>query len=170
MNELASVLKSIRSCTAAFTGHRTYKGEVDNELRLVIRNLYERGITRFLCGMSWGFDLAAGRLVAEFKRDYPLVELIAVEPYAGFRSLFHGEAGKLYDEVMAAADFRVVVGEDDKGIYMLRNNYLVDNASLVVAWYNNTPRGGTAYTVRRARKSSVELINLNPDPQLDLEF
>lgn len=170
MDNYLAVLESIKAYTASFTGHRTYNGETDDELRLLIRHLYERGITRYLCGMSWGFDLMAGRLVAEFKQEYPHVELVAVEPFEGFRDLFSGEDGRLYDAVLAAADERVIVGEDSKGVYMLRNDYLVDNASLMVAWYNNIPRGGTAYTVRRARKRRVEIVNLYPDPQLDLEF
>jgi hypothetical protein len=76
----------------------------------------------------------------------------------------------LYDRILTAADARVVVGENDKGAYMLRNDYLVNNASVVVAWYNNIPRGGTAYTVRRARKNRVEVVNLYPEPQLELDF
>lgn len=170
MSESISVMESIRHSSAAFTGHRKYGGEADDELRLVVQDLYNRGITRFLCGMSWGFDLAAGRCVAELKQEYPYVELVAVEPFEGFRELFSGDAARLYDEVLAAADYRVVVCDNERGAYMLRNDYLVDNAALVVAWYNNIPRGGTAYTVRRARKCHVEVVNLYPDPQLDLEF
>ena len=120
--------------------------------------------------MSWGFDLAAGRCVLEFKEKNPWVELIAVEPFAEFGSLFEGADKELYDRILAAAEERVVVGENDKGAYMMRNDYLVNNASVVVAWYNNIPRGGTAYTVRRARKNRVEVVNLYPEPQLELEF
>ena len=170
MNDFYPVLDEMRRCTAAFTGHRTYKGVADAELMMTIADLHKRGITRFLCGMSWGFDLAAGRCVLEFKEKNPWVELIAVEPCAEFGSLFSGADKELYDKILAAADARVVVGENDKGAYMLRNDYLVNNASVVVAWYNNIPRGGTAYTVRRARKNRVEVVNLYPEPQLDLDF
>ena len=170
MDDFSSVLDDVRRCTAAFTGHRTYKGEADAELMMTIADLHRRGITRFLCGMSWGFDLAAGRCVLEFKEKNPGVKLVTVEPFAEFGSLFDGADKELYDRVLVAADERIVVGENDKGAYMLRNDYLVNNASVVVAWYNNIPRGGTAYTVRRARKNRVEVVNLYPEPQLELEF
>ena len=170
MNDFSLPSEQLRRTTVAFTGHRTYKGEVDDELRCVVRELYAVGIRRFLCGMSWGFDLAAGRCVLEFKEKNPWVELIAVEPFAEFGSLFEGADKELYDRILAAAEERVVVGENDKGAYMMRNNYLVNNASVMVAWYNNIPRGGTAYTVRRARKNRVEVVNLYPEPQLELEF
>lgn len=160
----------MRCCTVAFTGRRSYRGEADDELRRVISDLHERGLSRFLCGMSWGWDLAAGSAVAEFKRTHPYVELVAVEPFAEFRSLFSGEDGELYDKVLAAATERIVVGEQTESAYRLRNDFLVDNASVVVAWWDGEPRGGTAYTVRRARKSRVEVVNLYPDAQLELEF
>lgn len=170
MESICDILQSARCCTVAFTGRRHYAGEADEELRLVVRDLCERGFSRFLCGMSWGFDLAAGRIVAEYKREHPYVELIAVEPFEGFRQLFSGEDAAVYDMLLEVADERVVVSEEKEGAYMLRNDYLVDNATVVVAWWDLISRGGTAYTVRRARKQRVEVINLYPDPQLELEI
>ena len=170
MNDFYVPSEQLRRTTVAFTGHRTYKGEVDDELRCVVRELYAVGIRRFLCGMSWGFDLAAGECVAALKREHSDVVLVAVEPFATFRSLFSGVAAEQYDRVLAAADERIVVGDDERGAYMLRNDYLVDNSRLVVAWYNYSPRGGTAYTVKRAERNRVEVTNLYPQPQLEFEF
>ena len=170
MNSIATHLELLNSRTVAFTGRRTYAGEADEELSMVVCDLCERGFTRFLCGMSWGFDLAAARVVVECRKRYPSVELVVVEPFAEFRSMFSGEDAVLYDEVLAAANERVAVGENDKQTYMRRNDFLVDNASVVVAWWEGNQRGGTAYTVKRARKRGVEVINLYPQPQLELEF
>ena len=170
MTHISSQLLPLKSRTVAFTGRRTYGGEVDEELRLAVCDLCERGYTRFLCGMSWGFDLAAARVVMECRKSYPTIELVAVEPFAEFRMMFSGEVAALYDRVLAAADERVVVGEDDKAAYMRRNDYLVDNASVVIAWWEGKPRGGTAYTIRKARKQRVEVVNLYPQPQLELKF
>lgn len=159
-----------RKITAAFTGRRTYSGEGDEELRELLHYLYERGYRRFLCGMAWGFDLAAGRQVEMLKAEKEDVVLIAVEPFAEFGSMFSGEDALLYERLLRVADERVVVGERCEAAYMRRNDFLVDNASLVVAWWDNLPRGGTAYTVRRARHQRVEVANLYPDAQLELEF
>ena len=171
MDNLFASIHSLRQRTVAFTGHRSYYGQADDELRALVRDLVERGFTRFLCGMAWGFDLAAGRVVRELKREFAEIELIAVEPFAEFRSLFSGEDGALYDALVEVATERVVVSDEDSTmVYMRRNDYLVDNASLVVAWCDGRGRGGTTYTVERARKSRVEVINLYPEPQLELEF
>lgn len=158
------------SLTVAFTGHRTYQSEADGELRQLLEELYVDGARRYLCGMAWGFDLSAGEAVVAHKHLHSDVELVAVEPFTEFRSLFRGKDGERYDALIAAADCRVVVGENNMGAYMRRNDYLVDHSSLVVAWWDGRRDGGTAYTALRARRKGREVINLYPDPQLHLPF
>ncbi len=139
----------------AFTGHRGYGGEADAELRRVTERLYAEGYRCFITGMSWGFDLAAGLAVAESKRLHD--------------DLFEGRWAEAYDAVLAAADERVCVCDSKSpSSYMRRNDYLVDNSALLVAWYDGSPRGGTAYTVKRARRMRMTVINLKPSPQLEL--
>ena len=122
-----------------------------------------------MCGMAWGFDLAAGEAVAEAKKHCSEIELVAVVPYDGFGSLFRGDDAVQYGRVMAAADEVVVVSEQGgDAAFRRRNDYLVDNASIVVAWFDGVPRGGTAYTVRRARHSRLPVVNLMHNPQLEL--
>lgn len=158
-----------KDITVSFTGHRTYQGEVNEHLRDVVRELYDRGFRRFLIGMAWGFDLAAGKAVIELKARHGDVELIAVLPYADFGKLFHDVELALYDEVLAAADEVVVVSEMGGNLsFIRRNNFLVDNASIVVAWWRHGVKGGTTYTVKRAIKHGCELLNLCPPQELEL--
>ena len=162
-------MNSRRNITVAFTGHRTYCGEANSDLHQTILKLSEEGFTRFLCGMAWGFDLAAGEAVAEAKKHCSEIELVAVVPYDGFGGLFRGDDAEQYGRVMAAADEVVVVSEQGgDAAFRRRNDYLVDNASIVVAWFDGEPRGGTAYTVRRARHSRLPVVNLMHNPQLEL--
>ena len=158
------------SIAVAFTGHRTYRSEADEELRQLLEELYAAGARRYLCGMAWGFDLSAGEAVVQHKLLHEDVELVAVEPFAEFRSLFRGEDAERYDALIEVADRRVVVGENNVGAYMRRNDYLVDHSSLVVAWWDGRRDGGTAYTALRARRKGREVVNLYPDPQLNLPF
>ena len=160
-----------RAKTVSFTGHRTYRGEGDEELRNIVYYLYGQGYRCFLCGMAWGFDLAAGRVVAELKSSFDDVELIAVEPFERFSELFSGDDVALYEDIMGVASDRVVASDEEGvGAYMRRNDFLVDNASVVVAWWDGKPRSGTAYTVKRAERNRVEVTNLYPQPQLEFEF
>ena len=158
-----------RSECVAFTGHRNCSGAVRPELDRALERLYAAGYRCFLTGMSWGFDLAAGLAVIGLKRSHDDVRLVAVEPFAGFRRLFHGGAAADYDAVLAAADETVSVCDANSAAsYMRRNDFLVDNSALVVAWYDGSARGGTAYTVRRARRMHRPVMNLRPSSQLDL--
>ncbi|MBP3290396.1 MAG: DUF1273 family protein [Alistipes sp.] len=156
-------MENEKSITVAFTGHRTYQGEAEVELKQQLEALYERGFRRFLTGMAWGFDLAAGVAVVELKKRYADVELVAVEPYLNFRMRFKGEDLALYDRVRDAADEVVQVCQSGSmQAYFRRNDYLTDNASIIVAWWNWLPKSGTEYTVKRARKRGLEVINLFP--------
>lgn len=153
----------------AFTGHRSYNNEADAELKSQLEELYARGYRRFLCGMAWGFDLAAGLAVLELKAWYDDVELVAVEPYSGFRDLFFSGAAELYDKLLDAADERVTVCDQGSLLaFFRRNDYLVDNAAVVVAWWNHIPKGGTAYTIKRAFKLGRKVVNLCPPQQMEL--
>ncbi|MGI6182049.1 MAG: DUF1273 domain-containing protein [Agathobaculum sp.] len=44
-----------------------------------------------------------------------------------------------------------------------RNRWLIDHASFVLAVYNGSPKGGTAYTVNYARQKNRAVITINPD-------
>lgn len=155
--------------SVAFTGHRTYEGEADGELRQLLRELYDEGYRTFLSGMARGFDLAAAEAVLELRGELSDVRLVAVVPFEGFRSHFRGRSLMRYDAVLDAADERLVVSMYRGNVgFFERNDYLVDNASLVVAWWNGVKRGGTAYTVAKARREHRPVVNLYTQLQLDL--
>ena len=150
-----------KNITVAFTGHRNYDGCADMELQALLEKLYLRGFRRFLSGMAWGFDLAAAEAVIALKERYSDVCLVTVEPYAWFGRLFRGDDLTRYENVKAAADEVVVVGcSGEPTDYIARNDYLVDMSSVMVAWWNGASRGGTAYTMRRARKARLVCHNL----------
>jgi len=63
--------------------------------------------------------------------------------------------------VSAADEVEVLAGGYRRGCYAVRNDFLVDRAALVVAWYDGSP-GGTRYTLRRALARGREVWNLHP--------
>ncbi len=52
--------------------------------------------------------------------------------------------------------------EYHEGCMLKRNRYLVDHAACLLAVYNSEWRGGTAMTVRYARKMGREVTIINP--------
>ena len=177
-----------RLTTVAFTGHRTYDGQAAAALRATVGELYARGFRTFLCGMAMGFDPAAAEAVlacrasqtasvfspavdsvsAFFPEPHsphmpmPGLRLVAVIPFRGQESRFPAVDRERFRRVLAAADHSVTLSPSyHAGCYAVRNNYLVEHAALLVAWYDGSP-GGTHYTVRRALVRGLEFINLHP--------
>lgn len=96
--------------------------------------------------------------------DAPLsgLRLVAVVPFRGQEARFSQADRARYRAAVAAADAVVTLAPAyNAGCYAVRNNYLVDHASLLVAWYDGSP-GGTRYTVSRALRRGLEFVNLHP--------
>ena len=149
-----------REITAAFTGHRSYDGSCDEALAVAVRRLYERGYRIFMTGMAAGFDLAAGECVASLKGEFPELQLHCIVPFAGHRRSLGASAGWRYDRLTDVAERVVTLSPRyDSRVYHVRNDYLVDNSSAIIAYFDGR-EGGTEYTVRRALYSGVEVNNL----------
>ena len=94
----------------------------------------------------------------------PDLRLVAVIPFDGQERRFSPADRERFGRVLAAADRSIVLAPAyHAGCYAVRNNYLVDHASVLVAWYDGAP-GGTHYTVRRALSRGLEFINLHSRP------
>lgn len=156
-----------RSHTAAFTGHRTYRGEAAEALAALLGDLHAEGYRRFLCGMALGFDMAAAEAVLALRAAHPEVRLVCVVPFAGQDRRFPAVEQERYRRILEAADETVVLRDDYRpDCYARRNDCLTDGASAVVAWYDGSS-GGTHYTVRRARRLGLRVLNLWQNPQAE---
>ena len=149
-----------RNRSVAFTGHQDYDGSADGILRAAVYRLWSEGFRFFLSGMACGFDLAAAEAVLALRGECAGMELVAVVPFAGQPDSFSDADKRRYADVLAAADRTVVLADSySRGCYYRRNDYLVDHAVRVVAWYIRR-NSGTGYTVRRARHQGIEVLNL----------
>lgn len=146
----------------AFTGHRSCTEQARASLRCVLDELHAQGFRTFLSGMARGFDLLAAEEVLALASRCEGVRLVAVVPFAAQAERYPGGDRARYLRVLAAADECVVLSaEYYRGCYAVRNDFLVDHASVVVAWYDGSP-GGTRYTVRRADARGREVRHLHP--------
>lgn len=110
-----------------------------------------------ICGLANGFDLWAG---AEAVRlGYPVW---AAKPWKN-----HGPRKsdvELYAEVIEAAEKVVVVTDVDDypgpWVYHKRNEWMVDNAERVLAYWNGKERGGTFACIKYARKVGKPIRNI----------
>jgi uncharacterized phage-like protein YoqJ len=154
----------------AFTGHRTYDGKDNELLKATIGELYNKGARHFRVGMAEGFDLTAAEMVVELMASNDSIILEACIPWPTFDAHLNAEERVLYNNILKHA---TVVRYSDNAyhpaIFRHRNDMLVEGADTLVAWWNGA-QSGTAYTVKRAKKLGINIINLYPKNQLSLEF
>lgn len=160
------------SATAAFTGHRNYRDQATAELDAAVAALCDRGISIFLSGMALGFDMAAAESVLRIRALRPdaRIRLVAAVPFPEQADRFPEPERERYRRILAAADaIATVAPAYIPQCYAMRNAFLVDNASVIVAWYDGS-KGGTHSTLQRARRLRREIINLRPDPHGSIGF
>ncbi len=174
--------------TAAFSGHRSFKmaeGEPtlfgslnsnmdsgfgsqyrDGDSALTARiteavgRLCVAGYDTFLCGMAEGFDLTAALAVINLRREFHGIRLLAIIPHPGQAANFSPETMETYEYVLSHADGQTTICRHySHDCFHRRNDFLVDNSTALVCYYNGA-KGGTAYTVKRALKQGSRIINV----------
>lgn len=162
--------------SCAFTGHRpsSYKFGYDEEhpdcakikilMTQQIGAFINNGVRTFLTGMAQGADIWGAELVLKFKQSFPDIRLIAVLPCETQANRWSVEQRERYFNILAECDETIYMSRHyTKDCMMLRNRFLMDHAHFVIAVYNGTPKGGTAYSVRyaHAKKCAVTVIDPN---------
>lgn len=154
-----------KGCSVAFTGHRMipYKEfrEVRTKVSNEVRELYAQGFRNFLCGMALGFDMLAAEEVLKLKKELPEIRLVAVIPYRGQSERWGKNLQERYFSLVVKADEEVVLSESYfPACFLGRNDFMLAHVSAVVAYYDGKPKGGTFYTVRKAKTKGLRVVNL----------
>ena len=148
----------------AFTGHREYPAEQNDKLEAAIRRLYAEGYTTYMSGMAQGFDLAAAEAVLRLKSELTELQLHCVIPFEGHISTLNRADRLRYSAICDKADNIVTLAsERSEAVYFERNDYLVDGADAIICYYSGKRRSGTGYTVTKAMKRGIRVINIYAD-------
>lgn len=152
-------LKNEKSKTLAVTGHRSLPSDLNIE-RLEKGFYYfidEKGYDTFLVGMAVGFDSLCFKILEKIRKNRK-IKIIACIPCLNQDANFSDEQKKEYKKMVKSADQKIILQEEyDKYCMQKRNEFMVDNASIVFACFRKD-YGGTAYTVRYANKKNVPVI------------
>lgn len=164
-----------KCCTCCFTGHRPKFmpwGYNENsplclkfkeDLKEILDRAIKSGFTVFLTGMAEGFDMIAGETILELKKQYPKVKLIAVVPCIGQEEKWSEAQKKRYGVLLNKCDEKVVLSKKYTPTCLQeRNEYMVNQSSVVIACYNGKP-SGTAKTVRYAKEKGCKVRIINPE-------
>ena len=136
--------------TCCVTGHRNIPADkiqyVQMQLRQELLQAIQSGYTHFISGFASGVDLIFAGIVSELKQEHPIT-LEAAIPYPGRMNT----PDKEFQRLLKECDIVKVHAEQySKSCYMVRNHYMVDCSTLVIAVHDGRKSGGTAATIRYA--------------------
>jgi uncharacterized phage-like protein YoqJ len=156
----------LRKHRCCFTGHRpeklsrterAIKSDLKKEIKLAIKD----GCTVYLTGMARGTDLWAAEIVLALRKRNKDLKLICAIPYEGFELRWSEQWQTLYRQVLAEADLVKVIGKGyHPGIFQIRNEWMVDRSSRVIAVYNGQA-GGTKNTICYADRHSIPVRSID---------
>lgn len=158
-------LKFDRTVSAAFTGHRFYDFSqrvfIQERLTSAISEAYDHGIRNFISGFDLGIDLMAAQLVQSLKCNLPGISLTAAIPFEGQAERYNIYDKRVYRRLLELAD-KVIVLSDCyySRCFLDRDEFMVENASYLIAYYDGREKGGTYYTVKKARARGIPIINV----------
>lgn len=165
----------MNSNTCAFTGHRPHKfpwksNESDprcTALKAVLAeqvgSLIAAGVTDFYSGMADGSDVWLSKIVLDLRKDNPALALHCFLPCEGQADKWSAPAQERYRLILEQADSVDYVSHKYyDGCMIDRNHRLVEAAYYLLAVYNGEQRGGTAATIRYARKLGREIWIIDP--------
>lgn len=153
-----------RMQTCCFTGHRQLpleeQAEIANKLERVIAVLYQKGIRYYGAGGALGFDALAAQTVLNLRESYPGMKLILVLPCLTQTRGWRSEDVAEYERIKELADKIVYTSQQyTRNCMHKRNRHLVDHSGVCIC-YLTKDSGGTAYTVKYARKQGLNVFNI----------
>jgi uncharacterized phage-like protein YoqJ len=159
-------------CT--FTGHRPaklpFRGESDPfclNLRAALGNAveesYRLGYRNYLCGMALGVDTWAAMEVLRLKYFHDDIKLFAAIPYMNQSKGWYGWEQDRYDDILKLCErVFVVCDEPSRRAPIIRDAFMVNHSSRIIAVYDGSPSGGTAATVGMAKRKNLDMVTLDP--------
>lgn len=142
----------------AGTGNRPEDCRSEDDVRRRVRDtLKEVNPDTIITGMAAGFDL----WFADEARMLG-IEVWAARPWSTHSPRVADQ--ELYGNVLAAASKVVVVTSIDRypgpWVYQKRNEWMVDHATHVMAYWSGKERGGTFNCIQYAKKVKVPVRNV----------
>lgn len=150
--------KRLHRC--CFTGHRPEKlerteVEIKAELQKEIHQAIADGFTVFISGMARGVDIWAAEIVLSLRDAGQPVRLICASPYEGFEKSWSDQWKERYMAILNDADLvRFICPGYSRACFQIRNEWMVDHSSRVIAVFNGQP-SGTKNTIDYARRQGV---------------
>ena len=136
----------------------TSEKEVKAALRKQIDQAVHDGFTVFITGMARGVDLWAAEIVLDLRKRNKEIRLICAIPHEGFEARWSPSWQQLYRYVLTEADLTRVISKGYRtGVYQVRNEWMVNHSTRVIAVFNGQP-SGTKNTIDYAYRQGVPVV------------
>ncbi len=147
-----------RAYSVCITGHRAVEKDLTREIvEEKLNALVERDFSTFYVGMALGFDMLCFKILEKI-RESKKIKIVACVPCPSQPDKFSERQREEYFRMLEVADEKVVLSEKYTPFCMQkRNQYMVDNSGVVLAYLRKSP-SGTANTVNYAKKQNVPII------------
>ena len=100
----------------------------------------------------------ATEIVIEKRKDNPDIKLIMAIPHPDFEKRWNPDDRLLYDYAIKNADLVKLINDHYfNGCYQIRNIWMVDRSSRVIAVYNGAA-GGTRNTIEYAKSAGINVV------------
>lgn len=153
-----------RIACVCFTGHRPQKINVSEDiarslLDRAVKQAVAKGYNTFITGMACGVDMWAAEIVLKYRRHNSNIRLVCAVPFQGFEKRRNIVERKAYHNILRRADYiQYVCDKYSPKCFQLRNEWMVDHSSKVIAVFNGLS-GGTKNTINYAEKIGVPVEN-----------
>ena len=142
----------------AFIGHRVISNilQIENELEKIVKKLMRsHSFVEFYVGRNGDFDISASSVIKRVRKscDANNCELILVLPYSNKDECYFEQ---YYDNIYYPLDPKTHY----KNAIQKRNEWLVDNSDLLIAYVEPDRVGGAMKTLHYAVKTNTYVINL----------
>ena len=165
-----------KTVRVAFTGHRPRDmyGYDENRtenvmikrwlLSTVLKIAKKYPNAHFIAGGALGTDTWGAEAVLEAKKHFPDVKLEIAVPCLNQESRWNHESKVRYHKILKQADIVTYVSDKPYTYQSMqkRNEYMVDNAHVIIAVWSGKQRGGTYNCLQYARQVGRTILILNP--------
>jgi len=148
------------------TGHRKLGGytvpnatynRVEKKIKQILVDL--KAVDRIITGMAIGADQLMAKIAIELE-----IPFTAAVPFKGQESRWPSFVQDEYRDLLQQADSVVIVSE---GIYsaekmQIRNEWIVNHSDVMIAVFNEIPKGGTYNCICYAEEKKKPIYKINP--------
>ena len=137
--------------TCTFMGHKDCPFSVKERLEGVILELIAKGVNRFFVGNNGNFDYLVQETLSKLIKKGFSINVSIVLSYINETSISGHQELTVFPEELASAPKKFAISK--------RNEYLLNNSSILVCYVNNTFSNAYKWT-EKARKKGLSIVEI----------